>query len=255
MIDGQSDGFAGKSVVVTGAGSGIGRAIAERLAMLGAYVTLAARTAPKLDEVAESIRSRSGKVLAVPTDITVDEEVRVLFDQVSATFGGVDVLVNNAGVAREGRVSDQSMAEFDTVLGTNLRAVFLCSQIAAKSMAERGGGKILNVGSAFGIKPVKGFGAYCASKAAVEHLTRVAALELSTSNIQVNAIAPGYVATELNASDLADGSFQEAVLRRIPARRIANPEELLPLIELLCSPSADYITGQTVVIDGGLVLR
>lgn len=244
----------GQVAVVTGAGTGIGRAVAEHLATRGATVVVAARTASKLDALVADIRSAGGKALAIPTDVTVEDEVEHLFSTVDATFDRIDVLINNAGIMRHGRLVDQSASDIDDVVATNLRGTVLCTRAAARLMRPRGRGKIVNVGSMFATAPVKTFSIYGATKAAIDQFTRIVALELADANIQVNTLAPGYVLTDLNSEDFEDRELRAAVERRIPAGRIADPADLLPLVELLCTAGSDYMTGESVRIDGGYAL-
>lgn len=246
----------GRRVIITGASSGIGRAIALHLgARSGTRLAIIARRQERLEEIAATVRRTGGSADVVLADLMEAEACRDSIRRSAELLGGVDVLIHCAGVVRSSSVLDQSIEDLDELLALDVRAAMLCTQAAAQVMREDAGGAILLIGSVFGRTAVKGFSAYCAAKAAVQQYTRVAALELAAHGIRVNALAPGYVATELNADDLADEKVRQAVLRRIPAGRIAEPEDLLGAVDLLCGPGGDYITGETLVIDGGFALR
>jgi 2-deoxy-D-gluconate 3-dehydrogenase len=245
----------GKVALVTGASRGIGRAVALALARAGADVALGARTARDLKLVADEIADLGRRSLPMPLDVTdsrsVDEAVATVVDG----LGGLDVLVNNAGIVHSRPVLETSDDDWDRVLATNLRGAFLCCRAAGHILTAQGSGKVINMASNFGVMATPAHGAYSASKAGILQLTRVLALEWAPFNVQVNAIAPGYVATDLNAATRQDTGLTERIVRRIPAGRMAEAEEIGPLAVLLASPASDFMTGSTLVIDGGHAAR
>ena len=247
--------LAGRVALVTGASRGIGRSVALALAAAGADVALGARSAGDLKLVADEIAELGRRALPVPLDVTDSTSVDNAVSAAVDGLGGLHVLVNNAGVVHSRPVLETSDEDWDRVLSTNLRGVFLCSRAAGRLLTAQGSGKVINMASHFGIMATPAHGAYCASKAGILQLTRVLALEWAPFNVQVNAIAPGYVATELNAETRNDAALTDKILRRIPARRMAEPDEIGPLAVLLASPASDFMTGSTLVIDGGHAAR
>jgi 2-deoxy-D-gluconate 3-dehydrogenase len=247
--------LAGRVALVTGASRGIGRAVALALAAAGADVGLAARSTGDLKLVADEIGEFGRRGLPVALDVTDSSSVDQAVSAVVAGLGRLDVLVNNAGIVHSGPVLETSDDDWDRVLSTNLRGTFLCSRAAGRVLTAQGSGKVINMASNFGVMATPAHGAYCASKAAILQLTRVLALEWAPFNVQVNAIAPGYVATDLNAGTRADPALTEKIVRRIPARRMAEPDEIGPLAVLLASAASDFMTGSTLVIDGGHAAR
>ncbi len=241
----------GRVAIVTGAGRGIGRALALALAGAGADVALAARSAGEIDRVAAEVRDRARRALAVPTDVTKNAEVERLVERVLEELGGLHVLVNNSGVIHSAPLLETDPEEWDRVVATNLRGTFLCMRAAGRHFVGRGEGKVINVASNFAFMGVPRFSSYCASKAAVVNLTRAVAVEWAGSGVQVNAIAPGYVETDMNVAVRADEKLSARVVGQIPARRMARAEELGPLVVYLASPASDFMTGETLVIDGG----
>jgi NAD(P)-dependent dehydrogenase (short-subunit alcohol dehydrogenase family) len=250
------DGPRPRRVVVTGASSGIGRAVALHLGgRSGTHVALIARRRDRLEEVAARIRAAGGAATVIVADLAAAEDCERAVRESADALGGLDVLVHCAGILRSSAVLEQTSELIDEVLALDVRAAMLCTKAAGEVMRAGGGGSILLVGSVFGTKAVRTFSAYCAAKAAVQQFTRVAALELARDGVRVNALAPGYILTELNAAELADERIRDAVLQRIPIGRIAQPEDLLGAVELLCGPAGSYITGETLVVDGGYQLR
>lgn len=241
----------GRKAVVTGASRGIGRAIALELAAAGADVGLVARSLPDLEKVADEVRGLGRAAVVAHMDVTDAESVNAAVDDVRQGLGGLDVMVNNSGILTASYALDLSLAEWDRVINTNLRGTFICCQAAGRHLTAQGSGKVINVASHFGVMAASGFSAYCASKAAILHLTRVLALEWARHGVQVNAIAPGYVATDLSADVRADPAMETRVLQRIPARRMADAAEIGPLAVLLASNRSDYMTGSVLVADGG----
>lgn len=245
----------GRVAVVTGASRGIGRSIALALAEAGADVALAGRDVARLDAVAGQIRDSGRSALAVPTDVTDRARVDALVARTVDELGGLDIVVNNSGVVSSLPLLEVSDEEWDRVLDTNLRGVFLVTRAAGRHLVEQGSGEVVNIASNFAFKGVAGHAAYCASKAGVVAFTRAMAVEWARYGVQVNALAPGYVETDLNADVRADPDAAERIVRSVPARRMGRADEFGPWVVLLASPASDYMTGETVTIDGGLTAR
>lgn len=245
----------GKVAIVTGASRGLGESMATALAGAGASVVLAARGAEQLATVADKIRALGASALSVPTDITDAAAVDELVETASREFGRIDVLVNNSGIIASTALLDQEPAEWDRIMATNVRGTYLATRAVGRHMIAQGAGKIVNIASNFAFKGVPHHAAYCASKAAVVSFTRTMAVEWARHNIQVNALAPGYFATELNADLRADPEAYARVVKAIPARRMGRDEELNAWLLLLTGPASDFMTGETVVIDGGQTAR
>jgi NAD(P)-dependent dehydrogenase (short-subunit alcohol dehydrogenase family) len=244
----QQERFVGSVVLITGAGGGIGRAIAERFGREGASV-VANDIGAHVEDVAAGIRQTGGKALGVLADISQKREVDTLFDTALEHFGDVNVLVNNAGLVGESRhFLNGDEAWWDRVLDTNLKSVFLCAHRAASLMVRRNGGSIISMSSGGATRAHRGNVAYDASKGGIEAFTRAAALDLAPYGIRVNAVAPGSIRT----GPLSD---EEGRLRgqTIPLGRIGQPEEISAAVAFLASDDARYITGQTIVVDGGLL--
>ena len=243
--------LAGRVALVTGAGRGLGAAIALALAEAGAAVACAARSPEAGETTAQAICERGGKAVVVALDVTRSEQVSAAMAETARQVGDVDVLVNNAGVVLDKATLEVSDAEWDTVLAANLTSMFRLARAVAPGMIARGRGKIVNVGSMYGVVGVARYAAYCASKAAVDGLTRSLAVEWARHGIQVNCVAPGYMNTDIPRAALADPRTRERFLGKIPARRIGEPAEIGPLVVYLASPASDYMTGQTLYLDGG----
>jgi len=241
----------GRVALVTGAGRGIGRAIAVALGAAGAAVACAARSQDQVDAAAAEITGAGGRACALRLDVTCPEQIVAGVEEVAAALGPVDVLVNNAGVTMEKKTTEVSDEDWDVVLGTNLTSMFRCARAVAPGMMRLERGKIINIGSMYGIIGVPRYAAYCASKAAVDGLTRSLAAEWARHGIQVNCLAPGYVNTDIPREALADERTRALFLSKIPARRIGEPEEVGALAVYLASPASDFMTGQTVYLDGG----
>ncbi len=246
--------LAGRVALVTGASSGLGRHFAGLLASAGATVVLAARRADKLDEAVAQIRRISGnggEALALALDVTDAASVRAAFDTLAGRGLSVDVLVNNAGIAVSRPLLEQSEADWDGVVDTNLKGAWLVGQEAARRLVAAGrGGSIVNIASITGERVAGGVAPYCASKAGLIQLTRAMALELARAGIRVNALAPGYVSTELNQDFLAS-SAGERLRARIPQQRFGRVEDLDGPLLLLASEAGAFITGSVLAVDGG----
>ncbi|WP_208646151.1 SDR family NAD(P)-dependent oxidoreductase [Sphingobium indicum] len=239
--------LAGKTAFVTGASGGLGAHFAETLASAGAKLIVASRRADALDEVAGRIRAAGGPCETVALDVADAASIAA----VEPLLAGVDILVNNAGVAVDKPFLDQSEADWDRVLDTNAKGMFLLSQAAARAMKAHGrGGSIVNIASILGLRQGSRVSGYAASKAAAIQLTKVAALELARFGIRVNCICPGYFATDMNR-DFWDTEAGGVMLRRVPQRRLGEPRELDGPLLLLASDASSYMTGSVIVADGG----
>ena len=247
--------LAGKVAVVTGAGRGLGRAMAVALAAAGADVALAARSADQLAAVAGEVEELGRRALAVPTDVTDADAVDALVERTVTGLGRLDVLVNNSGVIDSTSLLDQEPAAWDRVLDTNVRGTYLATRAAGAHLVRQGSGKVVNIASNFAFTGVADHAAYCASKAAVVAFTRAMAVEWARYGVQVNALAPGYFETDMNAELRSDPDLLAKVLRAVPARRMGRAEELADWLVLLAGPASDFMTGQTIVIDGGQTAR
>jgi 3-oxoacyl-[acyl-carrier protein] reductase len=241
----------GKVALVTGASSGLGVRFAEALAENGAAVALVARRADRLAEVKARIEHAGGRAVAVEADVRDRGAMRAAFDAAEIAFGTVTILVNNAGVAHAGRAIELAEEEWRRILSTNLDAVFYWSQEAARRMLAAGkGGAIVNIASVLGLGVDKGVVAYATAKAGVIQLTKALALELSFKGIRVNAIAPGWIVTELNR-DYLESERGKALTREIPIGRFGQERDLDGPLLLLVSDAGRFITGATIVVDGG----
>jgi NAD(P)-dependent dehydrogenase (short-subunit alcohol dehydrogenase family) len=240
----------GKVALVTGASSGLGVRFAEVLADAGAAVALVARRAERLAAVRERIEKAGGRAVAVEADVRDQTAMRKAYDAAEKAFGTVTVLVNNAGVVHSGRAVELAEEEWRRVVSTNLDAVFFWAQEAARRMLAAGkGGAIVNIASILGLNPDKGVIAYATAKAGVIQMTRALSLELAFKGIRVNAIAPGWIVTEINDEYLAGQGA--AMTRQIPMGRFGNTSDLDGPLLLLASDAGRYMTGATIVADGG----
>lgn len=257
MTDGEGDlglsvDMDGQVAVVVGGTSGIGKAIATALADAGADVVPASRTEESVREAADVV----GSEVVCPTDVTRREDVRTLFERTVDEYGPINVLINSAGAIQEstpvGEISDE---QWDRVLDTNLYGVFLASQLVDGFLAASGNRAVLNVGSMNGEQAVEGLTAYVASKFGVKGLTQNLALEYADDGVRVNAVAPGYVKTRQNRAALEDEAVRGAIHGRTPLSRYATLEEVAASALYLVSPAASFVTGETLVVDGGFSVR
>jgi NAD(P)-dependent dehydrogenase (short-subunit alcohol dehydrogenase family) len=242
----------GNRVFVTGASSGLGAHFARTLARCGAAVAVGARRRGRLDDLVRELKAMGAAgAVAVDLDVADEASVRAALDAAEAALGPLDVLVNNAGIAEGGAALDTSAEEFDRVIATNLRGVWLMSVAAANRWrAQKRGGAIVNIASILGFRVSGGTSAYAASKAAVVQLTKAHALEWARFGIRVNAIAPGYIATDINAG-FFETEHGQAMVKRIPMRCLGNPEDLDGAFLLLTSDASRWMTGATIPVDGG----
>jgi NAD(P)-dependent dehydrogenase (short-subunit alcohol dehydrogenase family) len=241
----------GKAAIVTGASSGLGRQFARTLARAGAKVALAARRVDALGELARQIEAFDGRAIPIALDVTDPAAVRACVETAETELGPVSVLINNAGIAHTGPALEIAEADWDRVMDTNLKGAWLMAQETARHMAKLGhGGSIVNVASILGLAATGQVAAYCASKAALVNLTRALAVELARHDIRVNALAPGYVVTDMNREYL-EGPGGEPLKKRIPQRRFGQPEDLDGAVLLLASDASRYMTGSVLVVDGG----
>jgi 3-oxoacyl-[acyl-carrier protein] reductase len=243
--------LAGQVAIVTGASQGLGRAIAEALAAAGAAVALVARSADKLAAVAAGIVAAGGRAEAFPCDVTQGEDIQRVVDAVVEKLGRLDILVNNAGVTRDTLLPRMSDEEWDQVLTTNLRAPFLFMRAASRPMMQQRYGRIVNVASVSGLIGNPGQANYSASKAGLVGLTRTVAKELAGRKITVNAVAPGFIASDMTAA--LGPALLDEVKKRVPAKRLGEAWEIAEAVLFLAAPSSGYITAQTLVVDGGLI--
>jgi 3-oxoacyl-[acyl-carrier protein] reductase len=243
--------LSGQVALVTGASQGLGRAIAEALAASGASVALVARSVDKLAEVAAAIAAAGGRAEAFPCDVSQAENVQAVVDAVVEKLGRLDILVNNAGVTRDTLLPRMSDEEWDQVLATNLRAPFLFMRAASRPMMQQRYGRIVNVASVSGLIGNPGQANYSASKAGLVGLTKTVAKELAGRKITVNAVAPGFIASDMTAA--LGPALLDEVKKRVPAKRLGEAWEIAEAVLFLAAPSSSYVTAQTLVVDGGLI--
>lgn len=243
----------GKVAVVTGASRGIGRAIALKLAEEGAKVVVNySGSQAKAEEVVAMIQENGGEAIAVQASVSQTEEVTALMDAAVKTYGSLDILVNNAGITRDNLLMRMKEDEWDDVLNTNLKGVFLCTKAVTRQMMKQRAGRIINISSIVGVAGNAGQANYVAAKAGVIGLTKTTAKELASRNILVNAIAPGFIETEMTEHLPED--IKQGMLTQIPLAKLGQPEDIAKAVAFLASEDANYMTGQTLHIDGGMVM-
>ncbi len=247
--------FAGQAAIVTGAGRGMGRAVALGLAREGASVTVADLDDATAEDVRSEIEKAGGKAIAVHADISKVDEVRAMFAETVKVFGGVDILINNAGIGIPKPFVDYTEADWEKQLDVNLKGMFFATQEAAKLMVPKRRGKIVNFCSTAGfVSSSTPETAYDISKGGVRQLTISVAAELAQHNVNVNAVAPGTILTELTLKVLNTEEKMARASAKIPLGRLGKPEDMVGPVLFLCSTDADYVTGHVLVVDGGWLL-
>ncbi len=241
-----------KNSIVTGAARGIGKSIALSLAKAGINVVVSDILVEEAEKVAEELRGFGVESIAVKSDVSNMDSVSKLIEKTIETFGSVDYLVNNAGITRDNLSIRMSEEEWDMVLNINLKGTFLCSRAAAREMMKKRFGRIVNIASVSGIMGTAGQSNYASSKAGVIALTKSFARELGGRNITSNAIAPGYIITEM--TEKLPEKVKEAYINQIPLKRGGTPEDIAEVVKFLISPSAAYITGTVINVSGGLLI-
>ncbi|ATW24656.1 3-oxoacyl-[acyl-carrier-protein] reductase [Candidatus Formimonas warabiya] len=250
-------GLEDKVALVTGGSRGIGRTVALKLAQEGCRVAVNYvdfdRNQEEAEEVVSLIKKAGGQALSVKGDVANFEEVESMMREVSEYFGRIDILVNNAGITRDNLLMRMKEEDWDAVININLKGTFHCCKSVVKLMMKQKYGKIVNVASVVGLMGNAGQTNYAASKAGIIGFTKSLAREVASRNINVNAVAPGFIATAMT-ENLPESS-QEALLKQIPLQRLGKPEDVAELVVFLASDKAAYITGQTIAVDGGMVMN
>lgn len=247
-----------KIAIITGAGTGIGRSIALTFAREGADVVIASRNSSNLKKVAREIQTLGRRSLAIITDVQIKSQVEQMINETLRHFGKIDILINNSGIGLTALITEMSEKDWDEVINTNLKGVFLCMQAVAKHMIAHRFGRIINITSIAGIRPTRPtYAAYCASKAGVEILTKCATLELTPYGINVNNIAPGSIETEINRKGKTREQIEEwlSMAQKAPIGKVGNPQDIANAALFLASDEANFICGETLVVDGGRNVR
>ncbi len=243
----------GKSVIVTGASRGIGKEIALYLASEGAKIAVNySGSKEKAEAVVAEIKSLGGEAFAIQANVDQAEDVQQLVAQTLENFGSIDVLVNNAGITRDNLLMRMKEQEWDDVLNTNLKGVFLCTKAVTRQMMKQRKGRIINITSIVGVSGNPGQANYVAAKAGVIGLTKTSAIELASRNITVNAVAPGFITTDM--TDALPEEVKTQMLGQIPLAKFGQPEDIAKAVAFLASEDASYITGQTIHVNGGMYM-
>lgn len=254
MENEQNLPLAGKIALVTGSGQGIGRAVARRLAQAGADIVVNFRSnVEAAADTKASIENMGRRCVAIKADVSKDEDVTRLFTEANQALGVISILVNNAGTTRDKLILQMTAADFDHIIDSNLRSTFLCTKAALRGMMKARWGRIVNVASVAGLLGSAGQANYAASKAGIIALTQSTAREMASRNITANAVAPGYIPTELT-STLTEQQ-KNYILEQTPLSRFGTTEEVAAAIYFLCTPEAGYITGQVLSVDGGMSIH
>lgn len=242
-----------KNAIVTGASRGIGRAIAIEFANQGANVVINYSGNEKAaNEVVEILKEKGVKSFAIKANVSDEKDVKKMMKETLKEFGSIDILVNNAGITRDGLLMRMKEADFDDVIDINLKGTFLCIKSVTRQMMKQRSGRIINVASIVGVSGNAGQANYVASKAGVIGLTKSVAQELASRNILVNAVAPGFIETDM--TDELNDDQKKAVLNQIPLEKLGSPNDVARVVRFLASDDAAYLTGQTIHVDGGMVM-
>jgi NAD(P)-dependent dehydrogenase (short-subunit alcohol dehydrogenase family) len=248
-------GLNDKVALVTGAGRGLGRAVAKTFAQAGARVGMVSRTESQLQETAHEIEAMGGEVLALPGDVSDPAQVNQIADHVVKRFGTIDVLINNAAVTLRKPFLEQTYEDMEKVIGINLTGYLLCAQAAGRIMVQNRSGKIINIGSEVGIVgTASGTVPYSATKGGIAQLTRCLAVEWAPYHINVNCVAPGLMWTPMVEERLKDPKYLDWVLNKIPLGRIPKPEEVAGVVLMVASKYSNFITGHVLMVDGGYTI-
>lgn len=242
----------GKTVVVTGGSRGIGFAIAEAFANNGANIVISSRSEDSLNEAAQSLSNTGASVKPIPSDVSQQSSVKELIEKTVSEYDTIDVVINNAGITKDNLMLRMREEDWDAVMDVNLKGTFLCTKFASRVMLKQRSGSIINISSVVGVTGNPGQTNYAASKSGILGLTKAAAQELASRNITVNAIAPGYIETEM--TDKLNEKQRNELTARIPLGRIGLPSDIAGMALFLASPAANYITGQVFRVDGGMVM-
>ena len=245
--------FIEKTAIVTGGSRGIGRAIALRLAKLGANIVVNYTSKPEeAEKVVAEIKEMGRKAIAIKADVSKGEDVQGLIDEVERHFSTIDILINNAGITRDGLLMRMKDEDWDQVIAINLKGTYNCTKAVTRKMMKQKSGKIVNVASIVGVMGNIGQSNYAASKAGIIGFTKSIAKELATRGINVNAVAPGFIQTDM--TEVLSEDVKEALMTHIPMKQLGTPEDVANVVAFLCSENARYITGQVLNVDGGMVM-
>ncbi|WP_027701569.1 3-oxoacyl-[acyl-carrier-protein] reductase [Metaclostridioides mangenotii] len=246
--------FVDRTAVVTGGSRGIGKEVAKKLASLGADVVINYTSNEEQANITKSeIEGMGVKCLVVQCDVSKSDQVAEMMDSVVKEFGKIDILVNNAGITRDGLLMRMKEEDFDKVIDINLKGVFNCTKAATKYMMKKKYGKVINMASIVGIMGNPGQTNYCASKAGVIGFTKASARELASRNININAVAPGFIDTDM--TQVLSEDIKNSMLANIPKKTFGKPEDVANLVAFLASDMSEYITGQVINVDGGMVMQ
>lgn len=242
----------GKTALVTGAARGLGRAIAEELARNGANLALCDLNAEWLEDTAAAVKSLGAEVTCVSVDVSKGEDVTKAVKEITAAMGSIDILINNAGITKDGLMMRMTESDWDAVLSVNLKGTFLFTKAVSRPMMKQRSGAIVNIASIIGLIGNAGQCNYAASKAGVIALTKSSAKELASRNIRVNAVAPGFIQSKM--TEVLSDEVKQKMLDQIPLKRWGQPEDVARVVAFLATDASSYITGQTLTISGGMVM-